>query len=70
MWDLAPRLGVEPEAPALGRQSLSHWTPRDVLLLSFIQSLILLKLYLLLFSSHWIHSCSIEIFRVNFTGAQ
>ena len=30
MWDLAPCLGIEPRPPALGAQSLSHWTTREV----------------------------------------
>ena len=34
MWDLAPWLGIEPRPPALGVQSLSHWTIREVPLLS------------------------------------
>ena len=25
MWDLVPRLGIEPGPPALGARSLSHW---------------------------------------------
>jgi len=31
MCDLVPRLGVEPQAPALGAQNLSCWTTREVL---------------------------------------
>ena len=34
MWDLAPCPGIEPRPPALGGQSLSHWTTREVPLLS------------------------------------
>ena len=30
LWDLAPWLGIEPWSPALGTQSLSHRTARDV----------------------------------------
>ena len=30
MWDLVPWLGMEPRHPALGAQSLSHWTIREV----------------------------------------
>ena len=29
MWDLVPWPGIEPESPALGAQSLSHWTIRE-----------------------------------------
>ena len=29
MRDLVPRSGLEPGSPALGAQTLSHWTPRD-----------------------------------------
>ena len=30
MWDLVPRPEIEPRPPALGAQSLSHWTTREV----------------------------------------
>ena len=30
LWDLVPWLGVEPGPPALGAQSLNHWTTREV----------------------------------------
>ena len=30
MWDLVPWPGMEPGPPALGAQSLSHWTTREV----------------------------------------
>ena len=30
MWDLVPRPGIEPGPPALGAQSLTHWTTREV----------------------------------------
>ena len=30
MWDLVPQPGIEPRPPALGGQSLSHWTTREV----------------------------------------
>ena len=30
MWDLVPQPGIEPASPALGVQSLSHWTTREV----------------------------------------
>ena len=29
-WDPVPRSGIEPGPPALGEQSLSHWTTREV----------------------------------------
>ena len=29
MWDLVPWPGIEPGPPALGAQSLSHWTTRE-----------------------------------------
>ena len=29
MWDLVPWPGIEPRPPALGTQSLSHWTTRE-----------------------------------------
>ena len=30
MWDLVPQPGIEPRPPALGVQSLTHWTTREV----------------------------------------
>ena len=30
VWDLVPRPGIKPGAPALGAQSPSHWTTREV----------------------------------------
>ena len=30
MWDLVPWPGIEPRPPALGAQSLKHWTTREV----------------------------------------
>ena len=30
LWDLVPWPGMEPRPPALGAQSLSHWTTREV----------------------------------------
>ena len=30
IWDLVPRSGIESRPPALGAQSLSHWTTRGV----------------------------------------
>ena len=30
MWELVPQPGIEPKPPALGVQSLSHWTTREV----------------------------------------
>ena len=35
MWDLVSRPGIEPGPPALGAQSLSHQTTREVLVLTF-----------------------------------
>ena len=29
MWDLVPQPGIESRPPALGAQSLSHWTTRE-----------------------------------------
>ena len=33
MWDLVPWPGIEPRLPALGVESFSHWTTREVPLL-------------------------------------
>ena len=30
VWNLVPRPGIEPWPTALGMQSLSHWTTREV----------------------------------------
>ena len=30
MWDLVPRPGIEPTAPALGVWSLTYWTTREI----------------------------------------
>ena len=30
MWDPVPQTGIQPRPPALGAQSLSHWTTREV----------------------------------------
>ena len=30
VWDLVPRLGMEPGPPAMGAQSLSHWTTTEI----------------------------------------
>ena len=30
MWNLVPHPGIEPRPPALGAQSLSHWTTKEV----------------------------------------
>ena len=30
IWDLVPRLGIEPKPPALGARSPNHWTTREV----------------------------------------
>ena len=38
MWDLAPWTGIKPRPPALGMQSLSHCTAREVLRLIYIWS--------------------------------
>ena len=36
MGDLIPWLGIEPGPPALGVQSLNHWTTREVPIFFFI----------------------------------
>ena len=50
MWDLVPWPGIEPGPPALGAQSLSHWTTREVprtANLKLLSAIILLVLVLL-----------------------
>ena len=44
MWVLMPQPGVEPELPALGAQSLSHWTTREVPMTQASEGLKKLKL--------------------------
>ena len=36
MWDVFIQQGTEPWLPALGAQSLSYWTPREVPELKFL----------------------------------
>ena len=36
MWDLVPWPGIKPRPPALGAQSFSHWTTREVSLSVFL----------------------------------
>ena len=31
MWDLVAQTGIKPGAPALGVQTLRHWTTKEVL---------------------------------------
>ena len=38
LWDLVPRPGIKPRAPALRAQSLSHWTTRGVPKLQLLSS--------------------------------
>ena len=35
LWDLVPWPGIRPGSPALGAQSLNHWTTREVSVLIF-----------------------------------
>lgn len=35
MWNLVPRPGIEPGAPAMGALSLSHWPTREVARIKF-----------------------------------
>ena len=44
MWDLVPWPGIEPEPPALGAWSLSHWTTREVPELHTLKGQILCEL--------------------------
>ena len=37
MWDLVPRPGIKPGSPALGMQSLSHRTTREVPVFNFFK---------------------------------
>ena len=39
MQDLVPHPGIEPRSPALREWSLSHWTTREIPLLSFLSLL-------------------------------
>ena len=44
MWDLVSCSGIKPRPPALGAQSLSHWTTREVQYL-FVYLLIIYLVY-------------------------
>ena len=46
MWDLVPRPGMETVPPALGVWSLTHWTTREVLVISCLLFLFCYKLYI------------------------
>ena len=35
LWDLVSRAGIEPRPPALEAWTLSHWTTREVPIVSF-----------------------------------
>ena len=51
MWDLVPWPGMKPWHPALRTQSLSHWTTREVQVISlliFFFSLIIIRFLLLI----------------------
>ena len=54
MWNLVPRPGIAPGPHALGAQSLSHWTPREV---SCVIIFIVVYLVLNIF-------CNLNIYRV------
>ena len=48
-WDLVPLAGIKPGPPALGLQSLSHWTTREVPVGIFSESwILLLVMYMIL----------------------
>ena len=54
-WDLVPLPGIEPRPPALGVQSLSHWTTREVPTLAVLTcNLLLTSVYI----RHVFHSSS------------
>ena len=40
IWDLVPRLEIEPGSPAFGAWRLSHWTTREVPRIYFLPSII------------------------------
>ena len=40
LWDQFPWTEIEPRPPALGAQSLNHWTTREVLVASALEPLI------------------------------
>ena len=43
MWDLVPWAGIEAGSPALGAQSLSHWTTREVPRFPFLKVVYVLR---------------------------
>ena len=57
MWDLVPGWGIKSSPPALGAQSLSHWTTREVqtfiLFFSSVQSLSGIRLFV----TPWTATC-------------
>ena len=58
MWDLVPGWGIKSSPPALGAQSLSHWTTREVqtfiLFFSSVQSLSGIRLFV----TPWTTTCT------------
>ena len=46
MWHLVPWPGIEPWPPALGTQSLNHWTTREAshFLISFLRQALIIRL--------------------------
>ena len=51
MRDLVPQPGMEPRPPALRARSLTHWTTREVLIITILSSIIFLS-YHIFTSSH------------------
>ena len=54
MWDLIPQPGIGPRPPSLGVQSLSHWPTREVLRLSLLSFVVLLRLRMLPHTQWWL----------------
>jgi len=51
MWDLVPWPGIKPRTPAMGAESLSHWTTREVPLPIYFVLYICLMCFSFLWSS-------------------
>ena len=58
MWDLVPGPGIEPVPPALGAQSLTHWTTREVPPRLFMSLSPILHLFEAHFRGQWFPNCT------------
>ena len=65
MWDLVPWPGIKPRPPALGAQSVNHWTIREVpsSVANVVQLLSCIQLFVTPWTAAWQASLSFTISR-------